>query len=196
MRFSKTVDFKKINAYIAKNQSVRRACLNAVNKKVQLAKNQLILEFSSHPVSNEIQSGPNTSNSSGTLNGYGNLFSFIGFAAGQNPVDQWVNFLKRHIVLKETQRSDAKTDSFTVSFEIPNISNIELVNYASMPWEPGRSWIMGIEKGISGFSNYISKSMGRSGGGIQSKYNVRGGQFSRRSYWTKMWNNFTKDISK
>jgi hypothetical protein len=130
------------------------------------------------------------------LGGYGNLFSFIGFSAGQNPIDQWTDFLKRHIVVKDMQRSRSEADSFTISFEVPNISSTELLTYASMPWEAGRSWIIGIEKGISGFSNYIVKSMGRSGGGIQSKYNVRSAQFSRKSYWTKMWNNFRRDISK
>jgi uncharacterized protein (DUF2225 family) len=49
MRFSKSVDFKQINSYISKNQNIRRKCLEIVNKKVQLAKSQLILEFASHP---------------------------------------------------------------------------------------------------------------------------------------------------
>ena len=39
----------------------------------------LIKQFESHPVTKEISGGSSSSNVSGTLGGYGNLFSFIGF---------------------------------------------------------------------------------------------------------------------
>ena len=47
---------------------------------------KLMSEFENHPVTQEIEAGPGTSNISGTLNGYGDLFSYIGFDAGDNPI--------------------------------------------------------------------------------------------------------------
>ena len=55
--------------------------------KIEEAQKKLVRDFSSHAVTRELQSGPNAPNISGSLNGYGNLFSFIGFDSGQNPTD-------------------------------------------------------------------------------------------------------------
>ena len=46
---------------------------------IEEAQRDLIKDFHNHAITREIKSGPTSSNSSGTLGGYGNLFSFIGF---------------------------------------------------------------------------------------------------------------------
>ena len=57
---------------------LRKDFNDIVQDKFNAIKNQLIQEFLNHPITQEIKAGPNASNSSGTLNGKGNLFSFIG----------------------------------------------------------------------------------------------------------------------
>ena len=48
-----------------------------------------------HPVTQEIESGPNGYNQSGTLGGYGNLFSYIGFEEGMSPTEPLRRVLKK-----------------------------------------------------------------------------------------------------
>ena len=65
-----------------------------------------------------------------------------------------------------------------------------------MPWESGRSWVNGIERGISGFSFYLFKKFkgSRSGTGLQSKSEVNSLSFKPTKYLSKIIDNFTKNI--
>ena len=65
----------------AMTQKVRRFIEPQIDKKQEL----LVKQFQTHPITVEIDGGPLATNSSGTLGGYGNLFSFIGFSSGSNP---------------------------------------------------------------------------------------------------------------
>jgi hypothetical protein len=59
-------------------------------------KDEMIQEFMSHPVTEEIMGGVNAENTSGTLsNRTGNLFSFIGFEASDNPIVDILNVLEQ-----------------------------------------------------------------------------------------------------
>ena len=62
-------------------QKMRRFVEPQIDKKQEL----LVKQFKTHPVTIEIDGGPLARNSSGTLGGYGNLFSFIGFSSGSDP---------------------------------------------------------------------------------------------------------------
>lgn len=185
----------ELNNLIAKNSKVQELVRQNAQRQLEAAKTQLMLEFSLHPVSREIQGGKNASNSSGTLGGYGNLFSFIGFESGDDPVKKWMNFIKNNIYIKKIQyKSGSKALQFEV--KVNAINDEDLVSEAGMPWESGRSWITGIERGISGFSYYIMKSLGRSGGGVQAKNEIRPDtQYSMVSYWSDMWKNFLKQLN-
>lgn len=55
-------------------------------KKFNKIKQEMIKEFLSHPVTLEIMEGPNAANISGTLGGVSNLFAFIGFDQGEQPI--------------------------------------------------------------------------------------------------------------
>ena len=57
-----------------------------LKRTVNRALRAMLLEFNSHPVTKEIEAGPRAQNISGTLGGAGNLFSFIGFDDGDNPI--------------------------------------------------------------------------------------------------------------
>ena len=75
----------KIPQNVAKkiNRDIAPILRNSVEKRLLLAferiKRETINEFLRHPVTKEIEAGPTAQNISGTLDGYGNLFSYIGF---------------------------------------------------------------------------------------------------------------------
>ena len=56
-------------------------------RRFNRAKTEMISEFESHAVTQEIEAGPEGKNSSSTLGGYGNLYSFIGFYQGSSPIE-------------------------------------------------------------------------------------------------------------
>ena len=67
-----------------------------------------------------------------------------------------------------------------------------------MPWEGGKSWVSGMEKGISGFGYYIYKKFlkGRSEEAVQSENKVRGSSFKRVRYMSEIIKNFTNNLTK
>ena len=196
---SKKLNFKNFEKYLAKDRRVQAEVLRVIEPKIQASKAKLIESFASHPVSSEISSGPDGSNISGTLGGYGNLFSFIGFNSGDNPVEKWLNFLKQAISLDSKIDTSFRGNGIAFKLKLNSITDEDLKSISPMPWEGGRSWIQAIERGISGFSFYVSKrGGGRSGGGLQSNYSKKQspGRFKNVPYWSKLWNTFLKDISK
>ena len=68
----------------------------------------------------------------------------------------------------------------------------ELFDSTPLPWASGRSWLKGIETGLSGLGRYlnIDAENSRSGGGIQSQNKIRSGAFKKTPYISKILNNF------
>lgn len=188
---SKFIKKRELNQILLNTKAIQKAAQTIAEKKLEKSKQQLINQFTSHKVSKEIMGGSSASNSSGTLGGYGNLFSFIGFSSGSNPVQEWVQIIQNKIRIMKVKKN---IEAGTISFEINSITNEDL-SKANMPWEGGKSWIQSIERGISGFSFYVSKSLGRSGGGVQSNNQVRSSNYAPTPYWTKMWQSFVKNLN-
>ena len=160
-----------------------------VREKYQESKEQFLDDFDNHAVTQEISEGPRATNSSNTLNGIGNLFSYIGFYAGDNPVSDLREVLEKNFNLKRKSAS-----KFVVTYP-----DMELIKKNTpMPWEGGRSWVSGIEKGISGFGYYIYKKFlkGRSEEAVQSENKVRGSSFKRVRYMSEIIKNFTNNLTK
>ena len=64
------------------------------------------------------------------------------------------------------------------------LSEKELFSATPLPWATGRSWLQGIETGMSGLGRYLSEESeaSRSGGGIQSQGIIRSGRFRNAKY--------------
>ena len=168
---------------------VRKIFQRAFQKK----KNEMIAEFLNHPVTIVIKKGTNASNISGTLGGgSGNLFSFIGFNSGDDPIEPILKILQS--VTFDYVNSSKKTINYRVN--IPTAKDIFAVT--PMPWAPGRSWAKGIESGISGLGFYLRKetSSSRSGIGIQSPRRVRktGTRFKNTSYISTFLKKYKKEF--
>lgn len=154
---------------------------------------EMIDEFSNHPITQEIDMGPKLGWSSPFLGGYGDLFSFIGFERDANPTKPILELLKG--LRFYTVFSKGLDHKFEVRF-FPTIDDVAAVT--PMPWADGRSWAKGIESGISGLGSYLNIETDynppdlRSTAGIQAKdkdgnlVKVRGGQFRPTKYMSEI----------
>lgn len=185
------INKKIIKEEILKNKSVQRSVRNIIQKEIEKEKILFTKEFELHPVTKELEGGENASNISGTLGGYGNLFSFLGFSKGANPTNP-VKLLIRTIFLDRNIQISGDKLRFRVN--IP--SKEEFGSVTRLPWEGGRSWLLDMERGISGLGAYLFGRFknSRSGSGIQSNYNYSNRTFRPVGYFSQMYNKFIKKI--
>ena len=73
---------------------VKKKFRKSIDDKFKDVKKDMINEFMSHPVTQELLQGPDGVNISGTLNGVTNLYAFIGFDDGDSPVQPILDILE------------------------------------------------------------------------------------------------------
>jgi hypothetical protein len=165
--------------YRESNKSVKALIVSRFNA----IKNEMIRDFEMHPVTIELDGGPSASNTSGTLT-RGNLFSFIGFTDGDRPTD----VIRRELMDSDVTVTRSSTGHFSINFTIPEKE--DLFDKTPMPWATGRSWLKGVEHGISGLGRYLYGEFGgtsRSGAAIQTKNSLgSGGKFRNTSYMSSI----------
>jgi hypothetical protein len=166
------------------------------------ARIDFLVDLDTHPVSKEIEAGPDPSvkNTSGTLSGYGNLFSFIGFEKESDPVGYIKSLFFKKTGITKVRLQNAGKGRFLVETQIPTKEEIYSDPKTHIPWQPGRSWLDGIEKGISGFGWYYLKKVfySRSGEALQAKTDepLREGKFKTTKYFSEIYNKFLRRITK
>jgi hypothetical protein len=198
MRRGGTIDMTGIGRAIASMPKFKRAARFAIQQRVEIEKEGLLKEYANHKVTQEIDMGATAENISNTLGGVGanaNLFTFIGFDGGSSPTRPIRTILSTTIrtgnsVSSRVQGKGGAIPVASVSVYIPTEGQLKEVSF--MPWEPGKSWIYGIENGISGFGYYMYKKFarGRSKLGLQSKYKVRNSSFRPIAYLGAMLDRF------
>lgn len=166
-----------------------------VRIRFEKIKTQMIKEFLNHPVTNEIKTGPQAQNISNTLGGYGNLFSYIGFYDGEDPIAPLLaEFEKSTIVFSRLVDGGVVWNIYIPAKE-------DMWEVSPMPWAEGRSWAKGIETGISGLGEYFYTLRGglqnsRSETAIQVKSKLRGkSRFKNVKYITGILNKYEKKFS-
>jgi len=191
MKISKG-DIESLLPQIAKERVYLEYVKKEVEQKVNNVKEEILKEFNNHPVTIEIEQGIYASNISGTLNGITNLYSFIGFEAGEKPIEPIRSELEK-IGIK---RLVSPNGSIIYKIDFPDAKDI--FNVTPLPWAIGRSWAKGIETGISGLGFYIKQSReSRSGLGIQSKTQVRSGlRFKNTRYISAIIKKYGEEINK
>ena len=154
-------NWKQIGEKVAKSQKARKVAADSFASRVEEAKEQAISEFDEHPITQELEQGPAGENISGTLSGLqhgGNLFSFIGFFAGDEPTQIIRDILNRYIqghrssLKRETLKDGNIKFYFKVSY--PTLQDFEEETPYPDGWQDG-SFLYGIEHGIFGLSYYI-----------------------------------------
>tara|TARA_Y100000004_G_scaffold192836_1_gene254111 strand:- start:828 stop:1415 length:588 start_codon:yes stop_codon:yes gene_type:complete len=162
-----------------------------VDKKFKKIKNEMIKEFLQLPVTQELLQGPDGSNISGTLGGVTNLFAFIGFDKGDQPIAPILQLLENTSIEYSKELRQIKNIGISYNVNLPTSEQIFAIT--PMPWAVGRSWAKGIETGISGLGYLLRKnSRGRSGAAIQSRVKVRGGRFKNTAYISAFINKYKK----
>ncbi len=171
-------------------KALRRDFEKDITKKFKDLKNEMIKEFLTDPVTIELLEGAGASNISGTLGGISNLFAFIGFNSGEQPISPILNMLEgTQIIYKQ----EIKQRGIGVEFEVSLPTAEDIFMVTPLPWASGRSWAEGIERGLSGLGYLLRKSEGRSGAAIQSRVKrVRSGRFQNRPYISSLIKRYRK----
>jgi hypothetical protein len=187
------IDFKSINNKVFNSSKLKDLAFQRITNQIESKKNILIAEFENHPVTQEIEGGNSASNSSGTLGGYGNLFSFIGFKISDQPVSKVKYLLTKIRVLKKIEIKNK-----IISFDVYAPSLEDFSNASKMPWQSGRSWLIDMEKYISGIGFYLYKQYqkGRSQTGLQSNFDYSNRSFKGVKYFVTMYKNFISNLNK
>ena len=160
-----------------------------VEKRFKKVKEEMVAEFLGHPITKELLAGPDAPNTSGTLNGISNLFAFIGFDRGTQPILPIIELLNRtQIIFKK----DLKGRFIGSEFEITLPTREQIFAVTPLPYISGRSWAEGIERGISGLGFLLRKNAGRSGAAIQTRVKVRKGRFQNVPYISSFLNKYIK----
>jgi hypothetical protein len=178
--------------------SLKEQALKQAQEEINKIKQELLEDYNDHPVTKELEAGVDSENISQTLNGIGNLTTYIGFQDGTNPTEPVRDKLKTVSLNAKGKVSNSDSDlSFEFDVIAPSIEEIE--NVGLLPFEQGNSWIKGIENGISGFGSYIYGRMfknSRSGKGIQARKTFRQGNFRPVRYVSEIMNVFYTKIKK
>ena len=178
--------------------SIEQEAQKIAEKEITDLKRDLIRDFENHPVTQELEAGIDSENISQTLNGNGNLTTYIGFTPETKPTEPIKQVLET-VKLNERVKKNIKNDGISFEFEVyaPSLDEVESAGY--LPFEPGQSWIRGIENGISGFGSYIYGKLfpnSRSKKGLQSKKSFRQGSFTSVKYMSEIMGKFYSKIMK
>lgn len=143
-----------------------------IEQMAEKIKDQMLQDFLNHPVTKELMEKNSAQNYSGTLIGYGNLYSFIGFNYPEDPIAPIIEKIKQ---VQINVRQNGENTFLIIKIPTPD----DIWQITPMPWAEGRSWAKGIESGISGLNYYLTKAKAgpgksflfedsRSGSAIQS----------------------------
>lgn len=192
------INMRQITEKVSRSAGFKKAALTRAQNRAEEAHKRALEEFESHPVTKEIEGGPTASNTTGSLGGYGNLFSFIGFDDNSDPIAAIRNLLKMGIKLKKQPISTkvmGKKIVITYQVDYPTVSEFYLASPS--PWG-GRSWVQGIEQGMSGFGQYMYYAnrfnRSRSSTGLQADKKLRSGRFKPMEYVNKIIRDFKSEI--
>jgi len=187
------INFDAIASKAIRSQRVSEALQKKVKEKFEKNKTDLLAEFRESAVTKEIRGGAGSANISATLGGYGNLFSYIGFYSGEDPIAPIEQYLREFRFSGKVINTKYSKGQISISYLIKWYDLETIMSLSPMPWESANSWIKGIEKGISGFSYYMYGEFmkGRSKKGLQSKAKVNlAPTFSPRRYLPAMIEKF------
>ena len=196
-----TVNLSGLSGAISRTEAFKRAASLEVKKIAAREAALLTSELYSHKVTQEIEAGSKAEHSSGTLGGIAsgaNLFTFIGFEEGSNPLRPVKTILQHSSFVagvRPIASSTFKTPAVAVSLVVPDLERIK--EATPSPWEPGKSWLIGIEEGISGFGHYMYKKFERgiSKFGLQSKHKIRNSSYRPVPYFIDMYNRYLTRLS-
>lgn len=186
------------------SDTIYRLVKPKIEKAFNERKQEMIQEFESHPVTKELSEGPQASSSYIKTAKGGNLYSLIGFNAGENPTEAIREILEKDVRLNLSQVTrEVKTNSivFKTPVRSPSLGefNNKIAGAVPLEWT-SRSFTDLIEKGITGFGSYLFDNLrrfktSRSGPAIQIDSQMRSGSAPRIRYISEILANFRRSIT-
>ena len=197
-KINKLILRQEIFKTIRKSKDIEEKAFLTAESVVKEAKGEMIQEFENHLVTQEIKAGSESENISSTLGGYGNLYSFIGFEEGHDPTETVREYLEKSANLRRNSRFVRNQEGGAYLYQVNPPSMAEAEAVAPSPWE-GKSWLRGVERGISGLGYYLYLKFkdlenSRSGKGLQVIPKVRDLAFKPVKYLSDIINNFNRKI--
>ena len=152
-----------IHKQLRQNKTLINETRFLIEKQFKAIHAKLMADFESHPVTRELRGGPGSSNPSNTLP-EGNLFGFIGFNSGTDPVSDIEKMLRRtDIIIKNRKMGKF---GFIWTYLVTSPSMQELYSVTPMPWAKGSSWLRELEgRGIPNLGQYMYKQVSSSRSG-------------------------------
>ena len=168
----------------------------AAKKKAERLQNEALKELNEHQVTKELEKGPSSGGSS-LLGGRGNFFGFLGFHRGQQPVEiirdsfQIIGVKNKKGKLKKLSQT-----SFVWEFDINIPSSADIYRKTPLEWS-SRSWVKGVEKGISNATKtvFLDSDRSRSGVALQTNTNIGFINFSPTPYVTEILDKLRKQLA-
>jgi hypothetical protein len=185
---------KKINFKGSKR--FQQLAYKLAKERAAKIKKEVIEDFNNHPVTKEVAQGPKGM-SSHLLGGSGNLFGFLGFEQGSKPVMILREALRNSFeVNRQKMRvTSLKKNVFTVEFDVSIPTDQQIDSVTPLPWTT-KSWVKGVEKGITNYSKTIfqpRKGVGslyqthsRSGVALQTDRSINFIKFTPTPYITEI----------
>lgn len=171
---------QKVVVASSKDSRLENLAYGSALSRVNFHKNQLIRDFDDHPITREIEAGPDADSQ---FLDRGNLFSFIGFVAGNDPIGPIRAVLQDRIKVRRMPKQKIiRKNSVLTKFivETPFLKDIYRVTPYPDSWKSG-SWVDDLEnRGISHFEFYVFSfafkgvPQSRSGTGLQRKTSIGG----------------------
>ena len=187
-----TVELARLHKDLGTLSSYQKVLFLNVKAAFDEFKSTAIAQFNSHSVTVELSGGASAINFSGTLGGYGNLYSFLGFTS--DPISPLRAAIDSNCNISPKITANGKDLTFVCN--IPDYTN--LASFGVLPWAFGGSWMEGIEKGIPNAYSFLYDERGgsRSGGGIQVEPKLRDVNFSPVPYLTPILSQLKSSISR
>lgn len=171
---------------------IKRQFREITDEKFKKIKQDMIKEFLEHPVTVNLLDGPTAPP---IVNGITNLYGFIGFVDGTNPIEP---ILSRFESIK-INRDIPSSRRIGRDYEINVPTAVEIFAMTPMPWAEGRSWAKGIETGISGIGYLLRKNYkyepSNSGVALQIKKKIRAGKYKNQKYISALINKYEKKFN-
>ena len=161
-------------------------------------------EFENHSVTRELD-GPtpeNNPNYTNTLDGRGNLFSYIGFNQGRQPIEELREVLRRKMGPPRIRiRKRIFGSTFEIRTNTPTKENVEQDPSTVIGRYTGRSWLHAVRKGLAGFGHYfftLKRTLPNSAStrALQFTQRLKSGTHRPISYLSPLLRTFRKRINK
>lgn len=186
-------------------EAIYRKVKPLMQQEFDKRKRETMQALDEHEVSRELEEGPDATQSSfvDTIKG-GNLYSLLGFKAGEEPVEAVREALDETLRLNISQTTrEVRHD--TIVFKTPvrflSLADLHKRIAAKLPLEwTSRSFTDLLERGITGFPRYLFDrerefKTSRSGPAIETEHPVRSGSTRPIRYVSEILATFKRLIS-